>query len=32
MISKPAMTEKLVIVKPYPSSSEADLSRLSDME
>jgi raffinose/stachyose/melibiose transport system substrate-binding protein len=32
MISKPAMTEKLVIDKPYPSSTEADLARLSEME
>ena len=26
------MTEKLVIDKPYPSSTEADLTRLSEME
>jgi raffinose/stachyose/melibiose transport system substrate-binding protein len=32
MVSKQAMSEKLVIDKPFPSSSEADLSGLSDME
>ena len=32
MISKQAMTEKLAIDKPYPSSTEGDLSSLSEME
>jgi raffinose/stachyose/melibiose transport system substrate-binding protein len=32
MISKPAMSEKLVIDKPFPSSTQADLSGLSEME
>lgn len=32
MISKPAMTQKLAIDKPFPSSLEADLSSLSAME
>jgi raffinose/stachyose/melibiose transport system substrate-binding protein len=32
MISKDAMTQKLAIDKPYPSSTEADLSSLSEME
>lgn len=32
MISKPAMTEKLAIDKPFPSSTQGDLSSLSEME
>jgi raffinose/stachyose/melibiose transport system substrate-binding protein len=32
MISKPAMSKKLVIDKPFPSSTQADLSGLSEME
>ena len=32
LISKPAMTQKLVIDKPFPSTTDADLSRLSSME
>ena len=32
MVSPEAMTQKLVIDKPFPSSAEADLGRLSDME
>ena len=32
LISKPAMTHKLVIDKPFPSTTDANLSRLSPME
>jgi raffinose/stachyose/melibiose transport system substrate-binding protein len=32
MVSKEAMSKKLEIDKPYPSNSDADLSRLSEME
>jgi raffinose/stachyose/melibiose transport system substrate-binding protein len=32
MVSKEAMSKKLEIDKPYPSNSDADLSRLTDME
>ncbi len=32
MVSKDAMSKKLVIDKPYPSNTAADLSHLSDME
>ena len=32
LISKPAMTQKLVIDKPFPSTMDADLTRLSSME
>jgi raffinose/stachyose/melibiose transport system substrate-binding protein len=32
VVSQPAMTQKLVIDKPFPSRRDADLSRLSTME
>src|SRR5260221_7093455 len=32
MVSKEAMSKKREIDKPYPSNSDADLSRLSEME